>query len=129
MTDCIFCKISAGEVSVHKVYEDDNAIAFLDHNPLTLGHTVVLPKSHHEYMTDTPDELVAKVSVLAKNLANNYKPILKAEGFYYLVAGVDVAHFHFHVIPRYDDADLELNPTNKPKDLDLAEVAAKLRND
>lgn len=127
--DCVFCKIAAGEIPAHKVYEDDLVVGILDINPWTKGHTLLIPKSHYKNMLETPDELVAKIAVLAKDLANNYKAPLACEGFYFMVAGVDVDHFHYHIIPRYEDADIEFTPTNKPEDLDLAQVAADLRND
>ncbi len=129
MNDCVFCKITAGEIPAHKVYEDDLVVAFLDINPWTTGHTLVVPKSHYKNMLETPDELVAKVSVLAKDLASNFKAPLGAEGFYFIAAGVDVDHFHMHIIPRHENADIEFTATNRPANSNLEEVAAKLRND
>ena len=132
--DCIFCKIAAGEVPAHKVYEDDQVVAFLDVSPWTKGHTLILPKSHHLDLLDTPDEIVAKIAVLAKDLAINYKPTLQVDGFNILnncgePAGQEVMHYHLHLIPRYKDSDFSIETKNKAKDIDLAEVAADLRND
>ena len=127
--DCIFCKIAANEVPSHKVYEDDLVVAILDIEPATKGHTLIIPKSHYHNMLEAPDDIVAKVSVLAKDLASNYKASLNCKGFYFMVAGVDVDHFHYHIVPRYHDNDIEFSYPNKPKDVDLAQVAADLRND
>ncbi len=127
--DCVFCKIAAGEIPAHKVYEDDLVVAILDINPWTKGHTLVMPKSHYHNMLETPDEIIAKVSVLSKDLATNYKPLLGCEGFYFMAAGVDVEHFHYHIIPRYDDADIEFTATNKPENSDLEKLANDLRGE
>jgi histidine triad (HIT) family protein len=129
MSDCVFCKIAAGELPSHKVYEDDLVMAFLDIQGWTKGHTLIIPKGHYVNMLETPDELIAKITVLAKDLANNYKTTLHAKGFYFMAAGVDVPHFHYHVIPYYEDANVEFRPTNQPKDQNFDQVAADLRND
>lgn len=132
--DCVFCKIVAGEIPAHKVYEDDQVIAFLDIAHWTKGHTLILPKSHYADLLDTPDETVAKIAVLAKDLASNYKPTLKADGFNVNnncgeVAGQEVMHYHVHLIPRYKDSDFTIEVQNRAQNIDLEEVAAKLRND
>jgi histidine triad (HIT) family protein len=134
MTDCVFCKIAAGEIPAHKVYEDDTVVAFLDVAHFTKGHTLIIPKSHYVDLLDTPDEVVAKIAVLAKDLATNYKPTLAVDGFNIKqnsghVAGQEVMHYHVHLIPRYNNGSFRFDIVNKEEDVDLAEVAAKLRND
>jgi len=132
--DCIFCKIVAGEVPAHKVYEDDLVLAFLDISHFTKGHTLIIPKSHYLDLLDTPDEVLAKIAVLAKDLATNYKPILKADGFTVkqnngAVAGQEVMHYHVHLIPRYTGDKFKFAIQHKAKGIDLEQVAADLRND
>jgi len=132
--DCIFCKIAAGEIPAHKVYEDESVVAFLDIAHFTQGHTLILPKSHHADLLDTPDEIVAKIAVLAKDLAANYKPTLSADGFNVNnncgeVAGQEIMHYHVHLIPRYSDSTFSIKVVNKDENVDLNQVAAKLRND
>lgn len=134
MNDCIFCKIAAGEIPAHKVYEDDQVMAFLDIAHWTKGHTLILPKSHHADLLDTPDEIVAKIAVLAKDLALNYKPTLAADGFNINnncgeVAGQEVMHYHVHLIPRYKGEEFKIQTLHPAEGLDLAQVAADLRND
>lgn len=134
MSDCIFCKIAAGEIPAHKVYEDDQVIAFLDIAHWTKGHTLILPKTHHVDLLDTPDEIVAKIAVLAKDLASNYKPTLHVDGFNTLnncgeVAGQEVMHYHMHLIPRYKDSDFKIEANNRDTSIDLDQVASDLRND
>lgn len=134
MNDCIFCKIAADEIPAHKVYEDDLVIAFLDISHFTKGHTLIIPKSHYSDFLDTPDELLAKISVVAKDLALNYKPLLGADGYNIVVnagesAGQEVMHYHLHLIPRYNDSDFDLKAANKAKDIDLEKLANDLRGE
>lgn len=134
MSDCVFCKIVAGEIPAHKIYEDDLVIGFLDIAHFTKGHTLILPKSHYVDLLDTPDEVVAKIAVLAKDLATNYKPTLKADGFTVkqnngTVAGQEVMHYHVHLIPHYNGDKFKFAIQHKEKKIDLEQVAADLRND
>ena len=121
--ECIFCKIVKGEIPAFKVYEDSKTLAFLDINPRNPGHTLIIPKSHHEtILTVSEDEgtvlfsAVKKVSIALKNG-------LKADGLSILqnngeAAGQVVSHLHFHVIPRFNSerpVALEaLLPVKKP---------------
>jgi len=134
MNDCIFCKIAIGKILAHKVYEDDLVMAFLDVAHFTKGHTLIIPKGHYADLLDTPDEIVAKMAVLAKDLAANYKPTLSADGFNVKsnsgeVAGQEVMHYHVHLIPRYEGEEFKLEATNLANNIDLEQVAADLRND
>ena len=109
MSDCLFCKIVDGEIPCHKVYEDDLIIAFLDIQPLTRGHTLVIPKEHAPSMDKlSPDSAAA----LGKALPIVSSAVLKSTGAiaYNLVqnngpeAGMSIAHVHIHIIPRYPDS-------------------------
>ncbi|MDZ4221510.1 MAG: HIT domain-containing protein, partial [Patescibacteria group bacterium] len=77
MQDCIFCKIVAGEIPSHRVYEDDAVLAFLDINPVNPGHTLVIPKEHYKDLLDTPPELASKLIQAVHNIT---PAILKAVG-------------------------------------------------
>ena len=134
MNECVFCKIAAGELSAHKVYEDDLVMAFLDIAHFTKGHTLIIPKSHYEGLLDTPDELIAKIAVLAKDLAANYKPTLSVDGFNIKqntgkIAGQAVMHYHLHLVPRYIGDSFEFKLIHPAENIDLDQVAADLRND
>lgn len=105
-SDCIFCRIVAGELPAHKVYEDDRVLAFLDIGPIVKGHTLVIPKEHYERITDTPDPVVAEVMRVVRRVAVALTAGLGADGLNVTQAngkeaGQVVPHIHFHVIPRF----------------------------
>ena len=107
MDNCIFCKIVAGGIPALKVYEDDDCIATLDINPATPGHTLIIPKEHHQDLTELNGELIGKLFTVAKNVGEKQMERLDAKGFNVVqnngtVAGQTVMHFHIHVIPRYE---------------------------
>lgn len=108
MTDCIFCKIVAGEIPASKVYEDDDILAFMDIGPIVKGHTLVIPKAHHDPITAIPQDLLAKVVAIVQKTVQAQYSGLAAEGVNVhqcngSAAGQVVPHLHFHVIPRYSD--------------------------
>ena len=111
--DCIFCKILAGELPGTIVDEDERTVSFMDINPATRGHALVVPREHTpDLMTIDPDELAA-CSAAAQRLARRAKDVLGADGINVLnccgeAAWQTVWHFHLHVIPRYDDDPLRL---------------------
>lgn len=104
MDDCIFCKIIKGEIPCQKVYEDDKFLAFLDINPFTLGHTLLVPKKHYRWVYDIPE--FGEFWKIAQKIALNIiKSDLKPDFVTYLTVGEDVAHAHIHIIPRiYNDS-------------------------
>lgn len=106
MSDCVFCKIVAGQIPSTRVYEDDAILAFLDIGPIIKGHTLVIPKAHHETLTDVPPALLARVIEGVRRVAVAQRAGLKADGVNVhqsngAVAGQVVPHVHFHVIPRF----------------------------
>lgn len=107
MSDCIFCKIVAGEIPAEKVYEDEHTYAFLDINPNNFGHTLVLPKEHFENVFDTPEETLRHMHASAQKIARALRKI-DAGGVNIIsnngtAAGQIIFHAHIHVIPRYKD--------------------------
>lgn len=119
---CIFCSIVNGEIPSNKVYEDDTVIAFLDVNPTSYGHTLVVPKEHCDSFLDCKDEVRDHVFKVAQLLANKLETQLKCDGINILTniheaAGQSVNHFHVHLIPRYKDHDsvtIEFSEIEKP---------------
>lgn len=109
MTDCLFCKIIDGQLPCHKVYEDELIIAFLDIQPLTRGHTLIIPKEHASSMDQLSLESAA---ALGKALPIVSSAVTKATEVtaYNLIqnngheAGMSIAHVHVHIIPRYPDS-------------------------
>lgn len=101
MSDCIFCEIVKGSKPSFKIYEDDKVLAILDINPVNLGHTLLIPKKHYQSMTDVPDDLVSYMYVVTKKLMINIKEATGADHVVNTVSGLDILHFHIHIIPRY----------------------------
>jgi histidine triad (HIT) family protein len=125
--DCIFCKIVAGEVPAEVVQEDEQTIAFMDINPWTRGHALVIPRSHSKDLLEVSDEDLAHTASAAGRLAARMRERLGADGVNLLnatgaAAWQTVFHFHLHVIPRYEDDPLQL-PT-RPQEADKEELAA-----
>lgn len=106
MSDCIFCKIAAGEIPSATIYEDEDFRVILDLGPATKGHALILPKQHFADITQMPEELTAKAFVLAKKIVTFMKGALPSDGYNIVqnngeAAGQTVFHFHIHLIPRY----------------------------
>lgn len=129
--DCIFCAIAAGEIPSFKVYEDDFALAYLDINPFSRGHTLVIPKVHTEGLLDTGDEALAKIVSRVKKVAAHLRTALPCDGFNILqnngeAAGQTVRHVHFHIVPRYGAEPISFE--NHKGDMDeLKALADRLR--
>ena len=105
MSGCIFCMIAGGQIRSAKVFENDAVLAFMDINPLAPGHVLVIPKSHCERLTDMPEDLASQVGRVMPSIARAVVAATKAEGFNVYqtngaVAGQQVGHVHFHIIPR-----------------------------
>lgn len=113
MQDCIFCKISNGEIPSSTVYEDDLFRVILDLSPATSGHALILPKQHYKNIFDIDETVAANAFVLAKKIAAAMKNALKCDGVNIVqnneaVAGQSVFHFHMHIIPRYENDGQEI---------------------
>lgn len=126
--DCIFCKLANGVFPTNAIYEDDEFKVILDNGPATKGHALILPKEHYANIYEIPDETAGKVMILAKKLATSMTEKLGADGFNLVqnnnpCAGQTVFHFHFHLIPRYenDGQNILWNPT-EPTQEELAEI-------
>ncbi len=134
-SDCIFCKILVGALPATIVDEDERTVAFMDINPATRGHALVIPRTHaRDLLTVDPEDLKA-VAVAAQRLAGRMSERLGAEGVNVInscgaVAWQTVFHFHVHVIPRYATDPLLLPWTPSPGDPDqIAEAATELKGE
>jgi histidine triad (HIT) family protein len=128
--DCLFCKIVAGEVPSTKVDEGERTVSFMDINPATRGHLLVVPREHSRDLLEIDDEDLAACAVAAGRMAARVKERLGADGVNLLnacgsAAWQTVFHFHVHVIPRYEDDPLRLPWVPGPGDED--EIAAAAR--
>ncbi|MHC3379281.1 HIT family protein [Haloarcula sp. H-GB5] len=106
--DCIFCQIVAGDIPGRTVYEDDTVLAFLDANPLSPGHTLVIPKAHHERLNDTPADVAGEVMSTLHELVPAVEAAVDAPASTVAfnngeVAGQEVPHVHGHIVPRFED--------------------------
>lgn len=116
--ECIFCQIIAGELPSYKVYEDDNTVAFLDIHPVNHGHILVLPKVHHSRLNEMDFALGADLfrtvmkiqKVVAANGCSGTN-ILQNNG---RVAGQEIEHVHFHIIPRFNNDNFRLKFRSVP---------------
>ena len=102
----MFCRIIRGEAEAYIVYEDDDVVAFLDKYPVSRGHTLVVPKEHYPHIYEVPDRLLAKLVLVARDIARAQVRALGATGVRIVQnngsdAGQVIFHVHFHVIPFY----------------------------
>jgi histidine triad (HIT) family protein len=128
--DCLFCKIVAGDIPSARVYEDDRTVAFMDINPGTRGHLLVVPREHAADVHAIDPEDLKAVAMTAKTMAQRVRDKLGADGVNLLnstgsAAWQTVHHFHLHVIPRYENDPLRLPWHPAPGDRDEIAVAAK----
>lgn len=116
MNDCIFCKIVKGEIPASKIYEDEKILVFLDVNPSTNGHMLVIPKEHYQDLFNLDEEIIThSVKVIKEKLYPLIKSKLNCDGLTICQNngyGQEVKHYHIHLIPRYND-DGFVNSYNK----------------
>lgn len=113
----IFSRIIAGEIPSYKVAENEHFYAFLDINPLTRGHTLVVPKTEVDYIFDLDDRTLADIMVFAKQVADRIKRKIACKRVAVVILGLEVPHAHIHLIPIQSENDvdfrrekLKLNP-------------------
>jgi histidine triad (HIT) family protein len=131
--DCLFCRIVAGEIPATRVAEDDRTVAFMDINPATWGHALVVPREHSADLLDISDDDLERTMLAARRLTLRMQGALNPDGFNILnscgrAAWQTIFHFHLHVIPRYDDDPLKLPWIPGSGDPDeIAAVADRIR--
>jgi histidine triad (HIT) family protein len=133
--ECIFCRIVAGDLPCAKVYEDEHTIAFMDIGPVIKGHTLVVPKAHHNPLMETPDEVLARLIAVVRRVATAIQAGLGADGINVTqanggVAGQVVPHIHFHVIPRFESDGHHFNwtPGSYDSPEQMEEFAGRIRS-
>lgn len=129
--DCLFCKIIAGQIPCHKLYEDEHVVAFLDIGPVSEGHTLVIPKTHAENLTEGSREDAERLLGVIHELAPKICKALGASGYnlgmnHGITAGQDVLHTHLHVMPRKDGEERRFVKMHPSQD-ELKAVAEKIR--
>ena len=126
MQDCIFCKFIRGEIPCDKVYEDENFFVFLDINPVSDGHLLIIPKKHIVWMQEADDELISETFKLVKKFMLILNNALKCDYVQESVVGEAVPHFHIHLIPRYFDYSFPNFPTKKYKEGETKKIIEKI---
>src|ERR671936_3166641 len=132
-SDCLFCGIVAGDVPAQIVDSDEHTVAFMDINPATKGHALVVPREHSADLLEVSDEDLERTTLAARRLARRLEAVLEPDGFNILnscgaAAWQTVFHFHLHVVPRYEDDPLKLPWIPSGGDAEeIAEIADKIR--
>ncbi len=129
MQDSIFTKIIKGEISCHKIYEDDYVFAFLDIHPIQPGHVLVVPKNQVDQFDDLNDEDYASLFAAVKKIAARLKEVTGRSRACVRIEGFDVPHAHVHVYPCDEPKDFYGKPDRAKQEPDhpaLAEMASKL---
>lgn len=98
MDECVFCKIAAGILPSYKIYEDSNFLAFLDINPVTDGHTLLVPKQHFDYVWDVTN--IGELFTVAQKIALHFRKVTADGLVYSFVHGEGVKHAHLHIMPK-----------------------------
>lgn len=134
MPDCLFCKIAAKEIPAEIVYEDDDAIGFLDIHPIAPGHTLVVPKRHVATLRELPEELVGPVFRAVSRIARMLVKAFAPDGISYginegAVTGQTIEHLHVHLAPRFrgDGGKSFHSIVHNPPHEDLKTIAEKIR--
>lgn len=134
--DCFFCKIVNNELPSYKVYEDEFVLAFLDINPITLGHTLIIPKKHYENIFEIEGSVLKRIAEVSKIISNNMTKnldnvkginIFQSNG---LIAEQVVMHYHMHVIPRRETDSFRINnclKSLKVEDNKFKEILEKIK--
>lgn len=129
--DCIFCKIASGEIPCKKIYEDKKVIAFLDINPISKGHSLVIPKKHFENIFDIEEDTLKEIISIGKKISLTLKENLNADGINIIHASgkeaqQSVFHFHIHLVPRYRGDNLNTWPESNYNELNFEETLKKI---
>ncbi|XSG82342.1 MAG: HIT family protein [Methyloligella sp. ZOD6] len=130
--DNIFAKMLKGEIPCHKVYEDEDTLAFLDIMPRSEGHTLVIPKAETEDLFDVSPDVLAKTMAVVQKLAPKIRDAVGAEGvliqqFNGSAAGQTVFHLHFHIVPRKEGVELKPHAGDMADQDELAKTAETIR--
>lgn len=126
----IFSRIIAGEIPCYKVAEDDNFFAFLDINPMSKGHTLVVPKkTENDYLFNLDDETYTGLTLFARKVAKAIEKSVECKRIGVAVMGLEVAHTHIHLIPINREGDMNIgNPKLKLAPEEMAEIAEKIKS-
>ena len=132
-SDCIFCKIVAGDIPACKILENDAALGFMDIGPVSEGHVLLIPREHYETIDDLPEDVAAAVLKRLPQLVAAVKTVTGCQGVNVLqnngtIAGQLVPHVHFHIIPRNPGGKFNFNwPMSKYSESRMEELGRQLK--
>ena len=131
--DCLFCEIIAGKTSAHFVYEDSTHVAIMDKYPIHRGHTLVMPRKHHEKIIDMTPTNVSELFTRILPIARGVIEATNADGFNIgqnngRAANQIIPHVHVHVIPRYSQVGVAWPKRSVADEKELKDLAAKIRS-
>lgn len=128
MVNCIFCKIIVGDIPSFKIAEDKDFLAFLSISPINPGHTLVIPKTHYEYLFDSDDEILSKILIFVKPITDALEKTIEPRTgkIGLMVAGLEVSHTHIHLIPMNSEGDLTFERAKRANMDDLKQIAEKI---
>ena len=131
--NCIFCEILNGKSEGHLFYEDHDHIAFLDKYPIDIGHSLIIPRKHHERITDMDSADVGKLFSLVPKIANAILKATSADAFSLgqnngRAAKQIIPHVHIHIIPRYNSKGTVWTKRQISSDAELAELSKNIRS-
>jgi histidine triad (HIT) family protein len=129
MENCIFCEIVKGEEPAHKIWEDEQFLAFLSIHPCNPGHICLIPKTHVDYLFDLEESQYAAIFQVARRLAGPLKAATSAKRIGIAVEGFSVPHVHVHLLPLYKLGELDPNRHIKQTADQLAETAERIRKE
>lgn len=127
--DCLFCKIISGDIPSNTIYEDEIVKVFLDINPTSNGHCLIVPKKHYTNIEDIDLETLKYINEVAKKIYKKLKEKLNCEGLTLVQnngLGQEVKHYHLHLVPRYTNDEIIMNP-NKELLESIEDVMKKLK--
>jgi histidine triad (HIT) family protein len=123
----VFSKIIAGEIPSYKVFENEHVLAFLDIQPIHLGHVLVVPKTEVDHFYDVPEPYFSAVHQASQKIAQAIRRVTGAPRVGTAVQGFEVPHFHLHLIPLWSPRDLDFTLGKKRSDEDMKKMHAELR--
>lgn len=122
----LFSKIAAGEIPSYKCAEDEHFYAFLDINPVTKGHTLVIPRKEVDYIFDMNDDELAKFQLFAKKVATALRTAFPCKKVAQIVLGLEVNHAHIHLLPINTEADVDFHKHIKLADEKMKDAAERI---
>lgn len=133
MKDCIFCKIVAGEIPCYKIYEDNDFLAFLDIQPISKGHTLIVPKKHYNTFLETPVEILTQMTPIIHKIGKALIKATQADGLNFglnngSAAGQIIMHTHFHIIPRFNNDGLHTWPSVECSKEEFKKIEQNIKN-